>query len=168
MRLGNHDSSPSKDANSVCPYTQTECELHLTSSGYWGCSPRGKNNRNTKQIACLNVQAKVEWDWILCYSHHKRPTVLVPDESWKKWRIWWNENWQEQLKNWDKICPDATLSTTNPILTNSGLNPGFCCCAQYKNTWLSSSIPPWTTYEATCCRNSDHHNLERITVLSLS
>jgi hypothetical protein len=28
---------------------------------------------------------------------------------------WWNENWQEKPKYSEKICPNASLSATNPI-----------------------------------------------------
>jgi hypothetical protein len=37
-----------------------------------------------------------------------------PGWSWG-WRSWWNERfWQGTPKYWEKTCPDATLSTTNP------------------------------------------------------
>jgi hypothetical protein len=39
------------------------------------------------------------------------------------WRIWWNE-WQGKPKYWEKTCPDATLSTTNPTWPDPELNPG--------------------------------------------
>jgi hypothetical protein len=39
------------------------------------------------------------------------------------WRIWWNE-WQGKPKYWEKTCPGATLSTTNPTWPDPGLNPG--------------------------------------------
>jgi hypothetical protein len=39
------------------------------------------------------------------------------------WRIWWNE-WHGKPKYWEKTCPDATLSTTNPTWPDPGLNPG--------------------------------------------
>jgi hypothetical protein len=39
------------------------------------------------------------------------------------WSSWWNENWQGKLFS-EKICPSATLSTTNPWC-DLGLN--LCC-----------------------------------------
>jgi hypothetical protein len=46
------------------------------------------------------------------------PIVPAPDDRW--WRMWsrrWNDNWQ-------KTCPSATLSTTNPTWLDLGSNPG--------------------------------------------
>jgi hypothetical protein len=41
------------------------------------------------------------------------------------WRIIrWNKDWQGKPKYSEKICPSATLSTTNPTWPHPGLNPG--------------------------------------------
>jgi hypothetical protein len=49
------------------------------------------------------------------------PVVPVPDDRWWwMWRSRWNENWQGKPKFSDKICPSATLSTTNVTWFNSG------------------------------------------------
>jgi hypothetical protein len=40
------------------------------------------------------------------------------------WSNWWNEDWQGRPKYSEKTCPNATLSTTNPIWPGPGLNPG--------------------------------------------
>jgi hypothetical protein len=40
------------------------------------------------------------------------------------WSSRWNENWQGKLKYWEKTCPSATLSTTNPTWPDLGSNPG--------------------------------------------
>jgi hypothetical protein len=34
-----------------------------------------------------------------------------------------NEDWQRKPKYSERTCPSATLSTTNPILPDPGLNP---------------------------------------------
>jgi hypothetical protein len=53
------------------------------------------------------------------------PTVPAPDDRW--WWVWssrWNEKWQRTPKYSEKTCPNATLSTTNPIWSDLGWNPG--------------------------------------------
>jgi hypothetical protein len=40
------------------------------------------------------------------------------------WRISWNEDWQGKPKYSEKTCPNATLSTTNPIWPDRSSNPG--------------------------------------------
>jgi hypothetical protein len=40
------------------------------------------------------------------------------------WRNWWNEDWQGKPKYSEKICPSATLCTTNPTWLDPGFNPG--------------------------------------------
>jgi hypothetical protein len=50
---------------------------------------------------------------------------IVPGPGWLWWwRIWWNEDWQGKPKYSEKICPSATLSTTNPTWPDPGANPG--------------------------------------------
>jgi hypothetical protein len=55
--------------------------------------------------------------------------VSAPGDRW--WWVWssrWNENWQWKPKYSDKICPGATLSTTNPtwldLVSNQGRRGG--------------------------------------------
>jgi hypothetical protein len=36
----------------------------------------------------------------------------------------WNEDWKRKPKYSEKICPSATLSTTDPIRPHPGSNPG--------------------------------------------
>jgi hypothetical protein len=52
--------------------------------------------------------------------------VVLPPEGrwWWEWINWWNENWQGKLKHSEKTCRSATLSTTNPTLSDLELNPG--------------------------------------------
>jgi hypothetical protein len=51
------------------------------------------------------------------------PTVPGPDDR-RAWSSWWNENWQGTPKYSEKTCPNATLSTINPIWSDLGSNPG--------------------------------------------
>jgi hypothetical protein len=46
------------------------------------------------------------------------PIVPAPDDRW------WNDDWQGKPKYSEKICPSATLSTTNPTWPDLGSNPG--------------------------------------------
>jgi hypothetical protein len=41
------------------------------------------------------------------------------------WNSGWNENDRRKVNNSEKPCPSATLSTTNPILTDLGMKLGF-------------------------------------------
>jgi hypothetical protein len=62
------------------------------------------------------------------YCGHYWPIVPAPDDRW--WWVWssrWNENWQGKPKYSDKICPSATLSTTNHTWPDLGSNPGRRC-----------------------------------------
>jgi hypothetical protein len=53
------------------------------------------------------------------------PIVQAPnDRWWWLWSNWWNENRQGKPKYWDKTCPSAPLSTTNPTWPDPGWNPG--------------------------------------------
>jgi hypothetical protein len=66
----------------------------------------------------------VGWDWVSWYYGHYWPVVPAPDDRWwRLWRNWWNEVWQGKLKDSEKTCPNATLSTTNPTWLDPGLNP---------------------------------------------
>jgi hypothetical protein len=56
------------------------------------------------------------------YVGHLLAYCTCPGWVWG-WRIWWNE-WQGKPKYSEKICPDATLSTTNSTWSGPGLNPG--------------------------------------------
>jgi hypothetical protein len=47
------------------------------------------------------------------------PSVPAPDDKWV-WSSRWNENWQGKPKYSEETCPNATLSTTNPIRTGLG------------------------------------------------
>jgi hypothetical protein len=60
--------------------------------------------------------------WSTRHVDHLLAYCTCPGWLWG-WRIWWNE-WQGQPKYSVKICPDATLSTTNPTWPDPGLNPG--------------------------------------------
>jgi hypothetical protein len=44
---------------------------------------------------------------------HQVTYCNCPEWLWRC-RIWWNDNWQRKPKFSKKICPSATLSTTNP------------------------------------------------------
>jgi hypothetical protein len=59
------------------------------------------------------------------YCGHFWPIVQTPDDrgGWL-WSNWWNEDWQRKPKHSEKICPSATLSTTNPTWPDPGSNPG--------------------------------------------
>jgi hypothetical protein len=64
--------------------------------------------------------------WDFGYCGHYWSTVPAPDDRWWwlwLWRNWWNEDWQGKPKYSEKTCPSATLSTTNTIWLDSGLNP---------------------------------------------
>jgi hypothetical protein len=54
---------------------------------------------------------ETEFTW---YVGHCCPIVPAPIDRWWLWSSGWNENWQGKPKYWEKTCPSATLSTTNP------------------------------------------------------
>jgi hypothetical protein len=59
------------------------------------------------------------------YCGHFWPIVPAPDDGWGwLWSNWWNEDWQGKPKYSEKICPSATLSTTNATWPDPGSNPG--------------------------------------------
>jgi hypothetical protein len=51
------------------------------------------------------------------------PILPAPDNRWI-WSICWNEDWQGKPKYSEKICPSATLYTTNPTWHELESNPG--------------------------------------------
>jgi hypothetical protein len=54
------------------------------------------------------------------------PIVLAPYDRW--WWVWsnhWNENWQAKQSYSEKTCHSASVSTTNPIWSDLGSNPGL-------------------------------------------
>jgi hypothetical protein len=55
------------------------------------------------------------------------PIVPAPDDRWWLWSNRWNTNWQGKPKYFEKTCPSATLSTTNPTCPDAGSNPGRRC-----------------------------------------
>jgi hypothetical protein len=83
--------------------------------------------------SCIDASVSfflVSWDGVrlspLGTSATNSPTVPAPRDKWWWW-MWstrWNENWQGKLKYSEKICPSATLSTTNPTWPDLGANPG--------------------------------------------
>jgi hypothetical protein len=67
------------------------------------------------------------WLWVSWYCGHYWPIVPAPDNRWWwLWRNWWNEEWQGKSKYSEKICPSATLSTTNATWLDPGSNPDRC------------------------------------------
>jgi hypothetical protein len=59
------------------------------------------------------------------YCGHYSPIVPAPhDKWWWLWCNWWNEDWQRKPQYSEKICPSATLFTTNPTWPHPGSNPG--------------------------------------------
>jgi hypothetical protein len=62
----------------------------------------------------------------LCTSSTNWTIVPHTDDRWI-WSIWWNENWQGRQKYWEKTCPNATLSTTNPTWSDVGSSPDHRC-----------------------------------------
>jgi hypothetical protein len=62
-----------------------------------------------------------------CLSPHGavEEVLRLHDDRWGwLWSNWWNEDWQGKPKYSEKICPSATLPTTNPTWPDTGLNPG--------------------------------------------
>jgi hypothetical protein len=61
------------------------------------------------------------------YVGHYLSYITSPgcDRWWWVWSSRWNENSQGKPKYWEKICPNATLSTTNPTLRDLGSNLGL-------------------------------------------
>jgi hypothetical protein len=52
------------------------------------------------------------------------PIVLAPSNKWWVWSSRRNHNWSGKPMNSEKIYPSATLSTTDPIWSGLGANPG--------------------------------------------
>jgi hypothetical protein len=51
------------------------------------------------------------------------PILPAPNDRWV-WSIWLNENWQGKPKYFEKTCPSAILSTTNPTWSDLRSNLG--------------------------------------------
>lgn len=64
---------------------------------------------------------RMGWDQVPWHLGHKLTIVPVPGDTWDKWSILWNENWQRILKYLVKTCPSATLPTKNPTWIDLGL-----------------------------------------------
>jgi hypothetical protein len=65
------------------------------------------------------------------------------------WRIWWNEDWQGKPKYFEKTCPGAILSTTNPTWPNPGRRGGKPAtnCLSY------GAARVWTVTRLNICQN---------------
>jgi hypothetical protein len=76
----------------------------------------------------LNFRILVSFGWSetesTWYVAPNSPIVPAPDDRWWMWSSRGNENWQGKPKNSEKICPSATLSTTNPTWFDLGSNSG--------------------------------------------
>jgi hypothetical protein len=61
--------------------------------------------------------------WVHYYWGHFWPFVPAPDDD-GRWWLWSSRcsAWQGKQKYWEKTCPSAALSTTNPI-PDLGSNP---------------------------------------------
>jgi hypothetical protein len=79
-------------------------------------SERGGSSRKTQFFS-------VGWDY---NSELWPPTNLLffPPDIWE-WRPWWNDTDRGKPKKSMKICPSATLSTSNPAWNDPGANPGL-------------------------------------------
>jgi hypothetical protein len=51
------------------------------------------------------------------------PILLAPDDRWWVWSSRWKNNLQGKQKYSEEICPNATLSSTNPTWPDLGSNP---------------------------------------------
>jgi hypothetical protein len=72
---------------------------------------------------------------------HSLAYCTCPGWLWG-WRIWWNE-WQGKPKYSEKICPEATLSTTNPTWPDPGLKPGHRGGKPATNRFSYDSAAGW-------------------------
>jgi hypothetical protein len=52
--------------------------------------------------------------------------IVHPSGDILAWRAMVEWYWQGKAKNSEKICPSATLSTTNLTWTDLGMNPSIC------------------------------------------
>jgi hypothetical protein len=65
----------------------------------------------------------VSWDGVRLSSLGTSATP-APGDRWWVWSNRLNKNWQGKPKYSEKICHNATLSTTNPTLSDPGSNQG--------------------------------------------
>jgi hypothetical protein len=77
--------------------------------------------------------------------------VPAPDDRW--WWLWssrWNANWEGKPKYSEKICPSATLSTTNPTWADPGRRDGkpFTTCKS--SVYLLFCFRIWLTTVSVC------------------
>jgi hypothetical protein len=79
----------------------------------------------------------VVWDWVhLIHWPLFWHTVPAPDDRWRwVWNSRWNENRQGKPKYSEKICPSATLATTNPTWPLLGLNPAPALESRLLTAW---------------------------------
>jgi hypothetical protein len=69
------------------------------------------------------------------------PILPAPDDRWWVWSSRWDENWQEKLKNYEKTCPCATLSTKNPTWPHLGSNTDHRCEKSPTNRLSCGTVP---------------------------
>jgi hypothetical protein len=74
------------------------------------------------------------------------PIVPAPDGRLWAWSSHWNENWQRKQKYSEKICPSATLSTTNPTWHDKGSSPGHQCGKPAINRLSYGTTPRKSNY----------------------
>jgi hypothetical protein len=134
---------------------------HLTArQGYdWKCDiPLIEMEDIMKGFSFLKGGGKTESAWYYgqCLAYYTNP-------RWWLWSNRWNANWQGKPKYSEKTFPSVTLSTTNPIWSDSHSNPGrrggkpatnrlSCGMAIMKGylKWiLRKLLPNWKCYSGT-------------------
>jgi hypothetical protein len=89
-------------------------------------------------VSCVGVRLSS-----LVTSATNWPILRALDDRSRVWSSRWNENWQGKPKYWEKTCPSATLSPTNPTWFDPrrGGNPATNRLS-YGAVFRDSSIPP--------------------------
>jgi hypothetical protein len=91
------------------------------------------------------------------------PIVPAPDNRWRVWTSRWNENCKGKPKYSEKICPSATLSTTNPTSPDVGLNPGNRSGKSTNNrlSYSMASRKSLTLHEIEMQTYEECHNMQK-------
>jgi hypothetical protein len=88
--------------------------------------------------------------------------VVHPSDDIRIRRATWNDIDRGKLKNSEKTCPSAILSTINPMWIHSGVNPGLHC-GQVSN--LPSE--PWHGHSALLVQERQRGRMVILAVLWL-
>jgi hypothetical protein len=106
------------------PSLALEC-THWVSQAWYGA---GRRSERLREILALDILLFKSMGWD-CVSELQSPTgpLFIPQVVCEYGEPWWNYIDRGKLKNSEKRCHSATLSTTSPSWIDPLANPGLRC-----------------------------------------